>query len=202
MESAMVGFVTRSARHVVLARALLAWALCALVPVLLGAQDTTGTPEAVVRRYTEAMRGGEWDTAARLMHPEALAQFREMLTPAFQSEGPGRELRDQFFGGMTMSRIQDLSDTDFFAGFFQGMMALNPELLGVVQDAEITMVGHVLEGQDVAHVVYRMQMQMDAMTFTKLDVMSVKRHGATWRGLLTGTMEGLAAALSRTPGGL
>ena len=184
-----------------LRRAWLTWSLLVLLPMMLGAQDSTDTPEAVVRRYTEAMRAGQWDTAAALMHPEALAQFREMMMPAFQSEEPGRELRARFFDGMSMTRIRHLSDGAFFARFFSGMMSLNPELLGVVQDAEITMVGHVLEGEDVAHVVYRMQMQMDQMTFTKLDVMSVKRHGATWRGLLTGTMEGLAAALSRTRGG-
>jgi hypothetical protein len=197
----MVRPLARSPRLAVLRRAWLAWLTFVLVPVMLGAQDTIETPEAVVRRYTEAMRGGEWDTAARLMHPEALAQFRQMMLPAFQAEGPGRSLRDQFFDGMTEARIRHLSDTAFFARFFRGMMALNPELLGVVQGAEIAMVGHVLEGEDVAHVVYRMQMQMDEMTFTKLDVMSVKRHGATWRGLLTGTMEGLVAALSGTRGG-
>lgn len=184
-------------------RAGMAWLMMiaiAAVAAVAGAQDSTETPEHVVRQYTEAMRGGEWETAARLMHPEALAQFRRMLLPAFERESPGRELRDQFFGGITMARLRHVSDSAFFARFFRGMMTQSPELLGVVQGAEITMVGHVLEGDDVAHVVYRMQMQMDEMSFTKLDVMSVKRQGTTWRGLLTGSMEGLATALSRTRG--
>lgn len=177
-------------------------ALCALIAVLLlpaglGAQAATETPEEVVRQYTEAMRGGEWQTAARLMHPEALEQFRRMLLPAFETETPGRELRDQFFDGLPSSRIRHLSDTTFFERFFRGMMTLSPELLGVVQGSEVTMVGHVSEGQDIAHVVYRMQMKMDELTVTRLDVMSVKRHGPTWRALLTGSMEGLAAALGR-----
>lgn len=175
--------------------------LCALLVVLLpaglDAQAATETPEDVVRQYTEAMRGGEWQAAARLMHPEALEQFRRMLMPAFETDTPGRELRDQFFDGLPSSRIRHLSDTTFFERFFRGMMTLSPELLGVVQGAEITMVGHVSEGEDIAHVVYRMQMKMDELTVTRLDVMSVKRHGDTWRALLTGSMEGVAAALGR-----
>ena len=175
--------------------------LCALLVVLLpaglGAQAATETPEDVVRQYTEAMRGGEWQAAARLMHPEALEQFRRMLMPAFETDTPGRELRDQFFDGLPSSRIRHLSDTTFFERFFRGMMTLSPELLGVVQGAEITMVGHVSEGEDIAHVVYRMQMKMDELAVTRLDVMSVKRYGDTWRALLTGSMEGVAAALGR-----
>ena len=176
--------------------------LCVLLAVLLlpaglPAQAPTETPEQVVRQYTEAMRGGEWQTAARLMHPEALEQFRRMLLPAFETDTPGRELRDQFSDGMASSRIRHLSDTTFFERFFRGMMTLSPELLGVVQGAEIAMVGHVSEGEDIAHVVYRMQMKMDELSVTRLDVMSVKRHGDTWRALLTGSMEGLAAALAR-----
>ena len=178
-------------------RTLCALLVALVLPAALRAQSATETPEDVVRQYTEAMRGGEWNTAARLMHPEALEQFRRMLMPAFETDTPGRELRDQFFDGLSFTRIRHLSDTTFFERFFRGMMTLSPDLVGVVQGAEVTMVGHVSEGDDMAHVVYRMQMRMDELTVTRLDVMSVKRHGNTWRGLLTGSMEGLAAALGR-----
>lgn len=172
-----------------------------LLPHVVAAQAEPETsPDTVVRRYMEAVRAGDWHSAAALMHPEALAQFRRMIFPAFETDTPGRELRDQFFDGMRLPEIRQLSEGAFFERFFRGMIARSPELLGIMQGAEVEVVGHVREGDDVAHVVYRMEATVSELSFTRLDVMSVKRLGTTWRLLLTGTMEGLAAALSRPAG--
>jgi 2-C-methyl-D-erythritol 4-phosphate cytidylyltransferase len=56
-----------------------------------------------------------------------------------------------------------------------------------------TLVGHVLEGNDVAHVVFRMRVAADGVTITKVQAMSLRRLGPTWRVLLSGDFEGLAA---------
>ena len=65
---------------------------------------------------------------------------------------------------------------------------------------DVVPVGHVAEGND-AHVVFRLKVAADdGVTITKVQAMSLRRLGPTWRVLLSGEFEGLAAALARRTG--
>lgn len=74
---------------------------------------------------------------------------------------------------------------------------MNPEVSSALATSKSQILGHVLEGPDTAHVVYRMTAKTQGITVTKVAVMPVKKVGASWGGLLTGDVEGMAAALSR-----
>jgi hypothetical protein len=58
-------------------------------------------------------------------------------------------------------------------------------------------IGHVLEGPALAHVVYRASTKSGAIKLTRVNVMSVKRSPQGWRGLLGSDLEGLASAISK-----
>jgi hypothetical protein len=49
----------------------------------------------------------------------------------------------------------------------------------------------------MAHVVYRMKTKTRGISAIKAAVMSLKKLGDTWRGGLTGDIEGLAAAFAQ-----
>jgi hypothetical protein len=76
-------------------------------------------------------------------------------------------------------------------------MTLSPEFQSILGAAETDMLGHVSEGPDLAHVVYRMRLTVEGVAITKLDVMSLRRAGSEWRGLLKGDIEGMAEAIRR-----
>jgi hypothetical protein len=163
------------------------------------AQDRAETPEAVTRQFGAAMRVNDWVGTAQLMHPDALAHFRGMFMPILAADSTGQLCR-RLFDTSSTAEVAALPDAELFARFFRTLVSGTPELGGMFAGADLIPVGHVLEGNDIAHVVFRMKVATDGVTITKVQAMSLRRSGPTWRVLLSGDFEGLAAALARRGG--
>ena len=176
-------------------------ALCAatLSPApRVSAQGRPETPETVTRQFGAAMRANDWVGTAELMHPDALAHFREMFIPIVSAYPSGR-LCNRLFATTSPAEVAALSNTELFARFFRTLVSGEPELSGMFAGKDLVPVGHVVEGND-AHVVFRMKVAADGVMITKVQAMSLRRMGATWRVLLSGEFEGLATALARRTG--
>jgi len=180
------------------ARAALATTLLAL-PAAAVAQDRAETPETVTRQYAAAVRANDWVGTASLMHPDALAHFRRMFIPILAADSTGQLCR-RLFDASSSAELAELPDDELFARFFRTLVNDAPELHAMFTAADLVPVGHVLEGNDVAHVVFRMKVAADGVTMTKVQAVSLRRAGRTWRVLLSGDFEGLAAALARRTG--
>ena len=175
-------------------------ALClALLSSAAAAQSRVETPEAVTRQYAAAMRANDWVGTAHLMHPDALAHFRRMLLPILAADSSGQLCR-RLFDASSSAELAALPDEELFARFFRTLVNDAPELHAMFTGADLVPVGHVLEGDDVAHVVFRMKVAADGVTLTRVQAVSLRRVGRTWRVLLSGDFEGLAAALARRTG--
>ena len=155
------------------------------------------TPESVASRFMEAMRRSEWATCARLMHPEALRQLKQMFRPIVLAE-PTRQVGITFFNVRTAAEYERLSAEQAFERLMRGMIQITPELRSAMATSQFEIIGHVREAPGLAHVVYRMKVTAQGIGMAKTTVMSLRKSGASWRGLLSGDIEGLAAVLSRT----
>ena len=165
----------------------------------VAAQDRPETPEAVTRQYAAAVRANDWVGTANLMHPDALAQFRRMFLPILAADASGQLCR-RLFDAASSAELAQLPDDELFARFFRTLVNGAPELQAMFTGADLVPVGHVMEGDDIAHVVFRMKAGADGVTFTKVQAVSLRRVGPTWRVLLSGDVEGLAATLARRTG--
>ena len=185
---------------------ILGLAICTL-PVAAQAQTSnvpptvvaaTETPESVVERYTAAMQRGDWKASAALMHPDALQKLKRMFRPiVFAVTAPGLDVGKTFFGLRTPAEFDRLSDAQAYERLMATVTKMNPEVSSALATSKSQILGHVLEAPDTAHVVYRMTVKTQGISVTKVAVMPVKKVGTTWGGLLTGDIEGMAAALSR-----
>jgi hypothetical protein len=187
-----------SPRSLILGFAVLGAALVAPSSRTAG-QERAETPEMVTRQFGAAMRANDWVGTAQLMHPDALAHFRKMFLPIVKADSTG-QLCDRLFATRSAAEVAALPDAELFARFFRTLVSGAPELNGMFAGADLVPVGHVLEGNDVAHVVFRMKVAADGVTVTKVQAMSLRRFGPTWRVLLSGDFEGLATALARRTG--
>jgi hypothetical protein len=186
-----------SARTLALGAALTAALLAPLSKAY--AQERIESPEAVTIQFGAAMRANDWVGTAQLMHPDALARFRNMFIPILRADSTGH-LCERLFATTSSAEVAALPDAELFARFFRTLVSSTPEIGGMFAGADMVPIGHVLEGSDVAHVVFRMKVEADGVTITKLQAMSLRRSGPTWRVLLSGDFEGLAAALTRRIG--
>jgi hypothetical protein len=187
-----------SARNAVMLAALGAALLAPASAVV--AQGRVETPEVVTQQYGAAMRTNDWIGAAELMHPDALAKFRRMFLPLVNADSTG-QLCQRLFAASSASELAGLPDAELFARFFRTLVSDAPELSGMFAGSDLVPIGHVLEGDDIAHVVFRMKVAAkDGVTLTKVQALSLRRAGPTWRVLLSGDFEGLATALARRTG--
>ena len=177
---------------------LLAFAsfLFAVAPAL-----ADNTPSEAAKAYYETMKAKDYNGAAKLFDPEALKSFRGMLD--FLTDLPdeeGAEVLVAFFGeGATKESVKKLSDSEFFASFFKGVMA-QAEEEGGVDFGEVKVLGEVPEGPDVVHVVTRSKMGVGDLKIESMEVISFKKTEAGWKALLNGEMTGMAGQLKASFG--
>lgn len=170
----------------ILRGALLLVAACAL-PVRAAAQET---PEAVVQRYYETFRSGEFAANAALMHPEALEELKTTLTgmAALPGATENAEFREMF-GVSSIEEMQALPAPVLFERVLRNQ--LEGEMRAILATTEVSILGHVMEGDTTAHVVYRMRMNFGGQSLDQVQVMPLRRANGEWRVLLTGSLAGM-----------
>lgn len=168
----------------------------------LAAQEFAPTsPEGVTLAYIDAMKEVQLDAMAALMHPDALAEFRGVLQPVIEMadgspDGAG-EILQMFDGVSSVAQLAKLSDAKFYSSFYAGIIALEPELLETLRSAETAVLGHVMEGDDTAHVLYAMTLSVGATT-RRTEVVSLRRTRSGWGILLSADVEAMAQGIRQS----
>ena len=180
---------------------LLCLSLVLLTSHLAQATDASGKtedPRKAAKKYVQALRKKDYPGMAKLMHPEALAEFRSITLPlaeAADKKGKADSILDLFPGAKSLDDLKRMNPEEFFASFLQGTLKFLPETRQVLTNSKTEFLGHVAEGKDVAHVVYRMTAKVRTVSFTKMYVISLKKHKTEWRLILSGDIKGMAEAL-------
>jgi hypothetical protein len=162
------------------------------LPAASRAADDT-SPEAVVRVATEALNHGRTEEFARAMHPEALRKFREVMTAfvdAAAKDGKADQVLKLFPSVTDVEGLKRLDDVSFFADYLRGATARDPSLKSALANSKIEVLGHVAEGKETTHVVYRMSTKVDGTDFDGIiQVASLGKHGTNWKMLLSSDVE-------------
>ena len=164
------------------------------LPGRVAAQDT---PEQVVTRYYQTFRSGDYAANAALMHPGALEELKTMLVG--MSALPGATENPEFremFGVGTIEELRALPAQTLFERVLRNQ--LEGEMRAVLASSRVNVLGHVMEGDSTAHVVYRMHMEFGGQTMDQVQVVPLERVDGQWRVLLTGSLAGMMNAM---PGG-
>lgn len=161
------------------------------------AADKKG-PEAVAARALLALKENRIADFARAMHPDALKQLRSTLfavVDAAEKKERADEVLGLFKDVESSADLRKLDDVAFFTAFFEGAMEKQPRLRNAFRGMTLDVIGHVSEGADVIHVVYRGTVTQSEIKVSKMSVMSMKANGDDWGMLLTGDIENMAAIL-------
>lgn len=149
------------------------------------------TPETVLTRYWETFRTGDYAANAALMDPAALEELRDAMfrmAEAVGAEG-GEELLE-VFGVRTPEEVRTLAPALLYERMLRTTLGAG-EMREVLAGSEVRVLGHVPEGEDVAHVVYRMRMGIAGMEVDQVQVAPLRRTAAGWRVQLTGSLAGM-----------
>jgi hypothetical protein len=161
-------------------------------------------PEEVAHTYIRAMADARMNVVADQMHPSALDRFKGIMTevadaimaaPADRKASP--KMVSALFGDEGPAVVKDLPPRDVFVRFMSNLTTFVPQIRAMHAGSEYQVLGHVDEGGNVAHVVFRATLAQGDHEMTKMSVLSLKRDGERWKVLLTDDLENLVAGLGK-----
>ena len=157
------------------------------------AQDTAPpsypTPESVATAMYEAYGASDFERAATLMHPDALADLQNMLVAVAKDE-PG--MGQVFTGVESAEALAALSPEEVYTRFIGSILKIQPDMADILGTMEAEVVGHVAEGDSLAHVLSRSTMSTSGATVTQMQVVTVRQYDDGWRALLSGDISSFA----------
>lgn len=182
-------------------KTILCLLVLALSQIALRAAEEA-TPEAVAKRQIEAMKTLNWELVARYTHPKALEQMQSLFIPvviagaAAKDNPAAQEMMKIVFAGKSADELSSMAPSAFFQIVMKGISGATPDFKFAMTGMEVQILGSVPEGENRAHVVYRLNRTMGDTVATKIAITSVERDGDTWKALLNADLENVARAIS------
>ena len=171
--------------------------LAFIVVILLSVQNASGqtaTPEEVARAAGLAYKEMDFEKAAELMHPDALASFQEMILDIAELDTSQTVLK-MFMQESDAEAIGRLSPSEVFARFIGTIFRSQKEATEALRNLETEIIGHVSEGDSVVHVVTRSTTTTMGIRAVQMEVVSLRQHEGEWRTLLKGELSGLVEGI-------
>lgn len=171
-------FVVSSLFTLVLAPGVL---LCPQAAAQTTLREATATPEETATLFLRSVRAIRWHTAAQFLHRTTLARFRAVVNTLCDADSTGA-MRRYFTGTSDLRAYAALDDTTVFDRAVGRTIDDLPGLMHSLYDHTDRVLGHVMEGRDTAHVVYRTVEHLYGAVPQVL-VMQVERTPDGWRVL-------------------
>jgi hypothetical protein len=147
------------------------------------AQAQEGSPEEVVAKAMEAVNHGRIDEFVKAMEPASLEEVRKSIV-ASVDEGVKRvgeaKVLQSFPGVKSAKALKALDGPRLFAGVIQRLTA-DPDMKKSLAETKIDVFGHVDEGDNTAHVIYRSTVKLGDDGIERLNVATLRKNGQTWK---------------------
>ena len=153
-------------------------------------------PEAVAQAFLDTMVAEGLGATGRFFAPAALEEIKTAFLGLLDLEaGQGEgELRGLLFGAdRSLEQVQALAPADFYRGVMRFVEAQMGESSVNLAGGEV--LGAVMEGETLAHVVTRVRMGIGENGMDTIDVISLRRTEKGWALLLKGEMQQMIQAI-------
>jgi hypothetical protein len=154
--------------------------------------ELTRTPEAAATLFLRSVRAIRWSAAAQFTHPETLGRFHDLVSMMARVDSTGEVRR--YLAQTDSAGYAALTPAEVFDRALGATIDDMPGLMHAVYDRDDSVLGHVLESPDSAHVVYRTLARISGAV-PEVKVMQMSRTPEGWRVLWSDELEVLEAAL-------
>ena len=179
-----------------LRRALLLAALSVASTTADGPAQTLGeltrTPESTADAFLRSVRAIRWDITGQLLHPQTSDRFRTLVSMIAEADTTGETRR--YLTGTDSAGFAALGGAEVFERAIGAVIDDLPGLMHALYDRDDEILGHVAEGADSAHVVYRTLARIGGAV-PEVEVMQLARVADGWRILWSDELGILDAAL-------
>ena len=169
---------------------------------LCAAANAQSTPEDVTATVLEGYRTSKYELSVSVIDPAELKTVAGDVRAVFgdRSTSETNPMRAVLFGdGMSNKELLESSDSSLMAQFLDGYMKVLSQRSGAapVQVTAYTVLGHINEGPDLAHVLARVTVQDKAFSVTAIRPFTVKKVADQWKAQLDETAKAMIAKLRK-----
>jgi len=157
----------------------------------------TASPDSTAVLFLRSVRAIRWRAAAQFIHPATLERFRDVVGYMVNTDSTGALLKE-FTGVSTDAQLRALPPAVVFDRAVGRMVDDMPGFMHSLFDHDDHVIGHVTEGADSAHVVYRTIERLQGAQ-PEVRVIQMARTPEGWRVLWSDELEVLEAALRGIP---
>ena len=147
------------------------------------AQPQPGSPEEVVAKAMDAINHGRINEFVKVLDPDSLEEARKSIVDSVD-EGVKRvgeaKVLQSFKGVKSAKALKALDGPRLFAGVLERMTS-DPDMKKSLAQTKIKVFGHVDEGEDTAHVIYRSTVKLGETDIERLNVATLRKSGQTWK---------------------
>jgi len=155
-------------------------------------EQVTATPEEAATLFLRSVRAIRWSAATQFLHEETLDRFQLVVTMIADADTTG-DMRSYLTGTDSLG-YQQLSAPTVFDRAVGTMVDDLPGLMHSMFDRDDEVLGHVLESDGVAHVVYRTTARISGAV-PEVKVMQLAYTPRGWRVSQSDELEVLDVAL-------
>lgn len=155
-------------------------------------EELTATPESAATSFLRSVRAIRWDVAAQFVHTETLDRFEATVTMIADADETGGARR--FLTGTDSLGLAALEPGEIFGRALGALVDDMPGLMHALFDRDDEVLGHVLEGDGMAHVVYRTTARISGAV-SEVKVMQLLNTASGWRVYESDELEVLDVAL-------
>lgn len=160
-----------------------------------GAANAKSASEAAKEYYT-LLKQKNYRAVAGYYDPDALREFRQMMS--FEHELPAEQRKAYFHTffspAQTDESVSKLSNSEYYASFLRGVLT-SERFRDAVKVDNLEILGEVMEGKDIAHVVVRNRLSVGGNDIESIEVMTFKNNGSDWKVQMSGKLRGIALTL-------
>ncbi len=160
--------------------------------------EVTATPHGTAELFLRSVRAIRWRAAAQFIHEQTLERFDTTVTMIADADRTG-DVR-AYLVGVDSAAMAALPAAEVFDRAIGTMIDDLPGLMHALFDRDDEVLGHVGEGADRAHVVYRTTARLSGAV-PEVKVMQMRRTEAGWRVLWSDELEVLDVAVRGVPRG-
>lgn len=162
----------------------------------------TEATDIAEKAYT-AMSSLDWETFSELLHPDALAEFKNMIYPVVAASIPRTDsgfVRDSvpIFGSlMSISTMEQADGITFFNNVMNAAFDNTPQLQQTFSSIRSTVVGELPEGDNIVHVLTRTTLTI-GKDINEMSVMSIEKIDGEPKLHLPPRIKGLAQLIAQS----
>lgn len=146
--------------------------------------QAVGSPEWTVLEYYNALVRADYDRSTDLLEPNDLALLVEVFDRIIRKDSTSALVTSLFNEDESVEQFMRLPPKSRAARILRSGIGRNDQLAVALGAAKLTFIGHVLEGDSLAHVVVRMTVNANGRTFTGVAINSVKKSASRWYTIL------------------